>query len=116
MLGTHVTVQAGEAVAGQKGPIQVPTHVMRERIESQVSPKYPEQARATHNTMNGTCILGLNINDDGVPSNVHVVKSLRKDYDESALTAVRQWRWKPYQVDGKPVAVETQVKITYRMY
>jgi TonB family protein len=116
MVGTHVTVQAAETIAGKPGPMQVPSHVMALRIVSQVDPIYPKHARAAHDTLNGTCILGLKINDEGVPTNVHVVKRLRKDYDESALTAVRQWRWKPYKVDGKSVNVETQVEITYQIY
>ncbi len=47
--------------------------------------------------------------------NIRVLKSLRNDYDESALDAVRQWRWKPYLLNGDPIAVETSVNIIFSM-
>ena len=116
MMGTHLTVQAADTTAGKTPVLHVPAGKMVERIQKQVMPKYPAEARAKHNTLNGACVLGVTINKEGVPTDIHVVKSLRKDYDESALTAVRQWRWKPVRLNGKPVAVETKVTLTYKIY
>lgn len=116
MVGTHMTVRAEDATAGKSQVVHLPAKAMAGHLLSQVSPIYPAEAKATHNTVNGTCILGVVINSQGVPENIHVVRSLRKDYDESALTAVRQWRWKPYEVNGMPVAVETKLNITFQIY
>ena len=55
----------------------------------------------------------LVINKDGEPTNIHVRKSVRKDMDDSAVTAVSQWRWKPYRLNGENVAVETTVTVNY---
>jgi TonB family protein len=115
MVGTHLTVRA-DTTAGKAQVLHVSAHTMEGRLEKQVQPKYPAKARKDHNTVDGACVLGLIINEKGVPTEIHVVKSLRKDYDESALTAVRQWRWKPVLLKGKPVAVETKVEIAYRIY
>jgi TonB family protein len=60
-------------------------------------------------------VLAVSVNEDGVPTNVSVAQSLRADYDESAIDAVRQWRFSPAIKDGKPVAVETKVEISYSM-
>jgi hypothetical protein len=35
-------------------------------------------------------------------------------YDARLITAMRQWRYSPYQVDGQPVPVCTQIKFKYR--
>lgn len=79
------------------------------------NPVYPAQAKADKNTVNGVCVLGMTIGEDGIPTNVHVVKSLRADYDESAIEAVRDWRFTPALKDGKPVAVESKIQINFQI-
>jgi periplasmic protein TonB len=32
----------------------------------------------------------------------------------AALEAVRQWRYKPYYLDGQPVEIETQITINFK--
>jgi outer membrane biosynthesis protein TonB len=32
---------------------------------------------------------------------------------EAAVAAVRQWRYKPFTVDGKKVPIRTQVNVTF---
>jgi protein TonB len=34
---------------------------------------------------------------------------------QAAAQAVRQWKYKPFQLNGKPVAMETQVKVTFKL-
>ena len=33
---------------------------------------------------------------------------------QAALEAVRQWRYKPYYLDGQPVEIETQITINFK--
>jgi len=33
---------------------------------------------------------------------------------KAALEAVRQWRYKPYYLDGEPVDIETQITVTFK--
>jgi outer membrane biosynthesis protein TonB len=47
--------------------------------------------------------------------NIQVKQSVRDDLDESAVTAVRQWRWKPFLLNGNPVAVDSTVTINYSL-
>jgi protein TonB len=44
-----------------------------------------------------------------------VKKSLRNDYDQNAIDAVRNWRWEPYHLNGEPVEVVTTVTIVYTL-
>ena len=49
----------------------------------------------------------------GEPKDVHVVKSLEKDVDQSAVDAVQKWRFEPARKDGQPVAVKVSVEIRF---
>jgi outer membrane biosynthesis protein TonB len=42
-----------------------------------------------------------------------VLKSLRADYDESALEAVKDWTYQPYLINGEPTEVETTITVNY---
>jgi outer membrane biosynthesis protein TonB len=41
------------------------------------------------------------------------VKSVRADIDSSALEAVHQWTYKPFLLNGDPIAVDTTITVTY---
>jgi len=76
-------------------------------------PVYPAQAKEKKDTINGPVVLDVIVDEQGVPSDVRVRKGLRSDYDESALAAVKEWRWTPYLVNGKHVTVSTTVTVNY---
>jgi protein TonB len=31
------------------------------------------------------------------------------------LTAVRQWKYRPYLLNGEPVAIETQITVNFKL-
>jgi TonB family protein len=80
------------------------------------SPVYPAQAKEDKNTLNGSCVLSITVDEDGIPNDVQVVKSLRADYDQSAIEAVREWRFKPAQRNGQPVAMEIKTEVHFAIY
>jgi protein TonB len=53
------------------------------------------------------------INKEG---NVINTKVLRGDavLARAALDAVRQWRYKPYYLDGEPVEIQTQITVNFK--
>jgi TonB family protein len=112
MVGTHVTVQAGEAVAGQKGPIQVSSGVMAARSVSKVQPKYPDAAKKAK--IQGVVVLGAIIGKDGAVESLNVASG-PKELRQSALDAVRQWTYQPFLVNGDPVEVKTTITVTYSL-
>jgi TonB family protein len=79
----------------------------------QIAPEYPSDEK--RHRINGDCTLGMIVDSEGVPQNVHIVKSLGPAFDESALEAVKQWRYKPALKDGVPVSVETQVIVKFEI-
>jgi TonB family protein len=80
------------------------------RVIKQVNPHYPSGrgVRAT-----GSVIIALVVTSKGLPKNPYVVKGLDKDLDESAVEAVREWRFAPAQKDGKAIAVRASLQIEF---
>jgi len=77
-----------------------------------VQPKYPMEAKKKK--IQGTVVLNVKIGKDGTVEDLKVASG-PKELQQSALVAVRQWRWRPYEVDGKAAPVETKVQITYSL-
>lgn len=53
---------------------------------------------------------------DGKPSDIRIVRSLRADYDEQTMNSVRQYRFKPAELDGKPTAVQIAIEVRYKIW
>jgi TonB family protein len=83
------------------------------KIVHKVQPVYPADAKAAGNTVNGKVELDVIIGKGGGVENIKVSQSLRDDYDQSAIDAVRQWTWEPYLLNGEPVEVETTIQVIY---
>ena len=82
-------------------------------ILSKPNPVYPAQAKADKDILNGPVVLSVIIGKDGSAEQIRVKQSLRKDYDSSALDAVREWKWQPYLLNGQPTEIETTVTVTF---
>ncbi len=80
------------------------------RVAKQVNPSYPNDrgVRAT-----GSVIIGLVVSSKGLPIDPHIIKGIDKDLDQSAVDAVKQWRFVPAQRDGKPIAVRISLQIQF---
>jgi TonB family protein len=74
-----------------------------------VQPEHP--ARGFR--ISGAVLIGLVVGSNGEPRDVHVVKSLEKEIDQSAVEAVQKWRFEPAKKDGKPVAAKVSVEIRF---
>jgi TonB family protein len=82
------------------------------KMIKEVAPEYSEEARAAG--LEGTVVLSVVIDEEGVPQNVEVKKELGLGLDEKAIEAVQQWRFEPAMRDGKPVRVAAQVEVNFR--
>jgi len=77
-------------------------------------PEYSEEARKAK--YQGTCVLWLVVGPDGHPRDIRVARSLGLGLDEKAVEAVKQWKFDPAMKDGKPVAVQINVEVDFRLY
>ena len=77
-------------------------------------PEYSEEARKAK--FQGTCVLWLIVDQNGRPRDVRVARSLGMGLDQKAIEAVRKWEFKPATKDGRPVAVQINVEVNFRLY
>jgi TonB family protein len=77
-------------------------------------PEYSEEARKAK--YQGTLVLWMVVGADGRPRDIRVARSLGMGLDEKALEAVRTWRFEPARKDGRPVAVQINVEVIFRLY
>lgn len=82
------------------------------KILTHVNPVYPATAKSAR--IEGSVILDVLIGKEGVPEHISVEKGPH-ELQQSALDAVRQWRWQPYLLNGDPIDVETTVTVTFTL-
>lgn len=75
-------------------------------------PPYPAIARVTR--VQGTVVLGATISGSGAIVNLHVISGPPL-LIVAAEQAVRTWRYRPYLLNGEPVAVETTIYVVFRI-
>ena len=76
----------------------------------QADPRFPKTLWSKNTRVEVELVVGI----DGLPRAVRVTRSGGKAYDKSALTAVSQYRFKPAEKDGQPVAVKLYVDVNFR--
>jgi len=77
-------------------------------------PEYSEEARKAK--YQGTCVLWLIVGPDGRPKDIRVARTLGLGLDEKAIEAVKNWKFEPAMKDGKPVSVQINVEVSFRLY
>src|SRR5271169_1557996 len=80
------------------------------RVTKQVNPSY-KTARGVK--LEGAITVVLVVSSQGIPKDVRVAKGLDKDVDQSAVEAVREWRFSPARKDDKPIAVRISLEIDF---
>jgi protein TonB len=79
----------------------------------EVKPTYTEGAMRRR--VQGAVQLSAVVKADGHVGDVAVTKSLDPELDEQAMTAAKQWEFKPGTKDGQPVAVQVNIELTFRL-
>jgi len=92
--------------------LKISQGVSKGLLIKQVQPKYPAAALAVH--AQGAVQIEATIDKEG---NVISPKVLKGDpiLGRAALEAVRQWRYKPYYLDGQPVEIQTQITVNFKV-
>ena len=78
-----------------------------------VNPEYPPMAR--QGKIMGTVLLDVIISKEGKVTDV-TLTSGHPMLAPAAIDAVRQWQYRPYLVMGRPVEMDTQVKVNFSIY
>jgi TonB family protein len=79
---------------------------------TKVQPQYPDDARQAR--IQGMVVLKAEIDKSGNVESLALVSG-HPMLAPAALAAVKQWKYKPYLLNGQPVAVETQVTVEFQL-
>ncbi len=77
-------------------------------------PEFSDEARRAK--YQGVCVVSLIVDAQGNPQRVQVVRHLGMGLDEKAVEAVKQYKFKPATLQGKPVPVEVNIEVNFRIY
>jgi TonB family protein len=95
------------------GVFRVGGGVTPPHLLSKTEPSYTEEARAAR--IQGTVLVYVVVGPDGVPQRMRVLRSLDPGLDQKAMEAVGTWKFAPGMKDGKPVSVEAQIEVNFRL-
>ena len=113
-VGTGPGVGEGRGGGIGGGVFRVGGGVSAPRALNTPDPDYSEEARKAK--YQGTVVLWLVVDPAGRPRDVKVARSLGMGLDQKAIEAVRKWTFEPAMKDGKPVAVQINVEVNFRLY
>jgi len=109
IIGTSPTV-VPKAATPQR--VRVSQGVSQGLLIRQVKPTYPPLARSAR--IQGTVVLQALISKDGSIENLHLVSG-HPMLAPAAIEAVKQWKYKPYFLNGEPVEVETTINVNFTL-
>jgi protein TonB len=92
--------------------VRVSTGVATGLLIRKITPNYPQLAKQAR--IQGVVILQAEISKDGTIQNLQLISG-HPMLAPAAIEAVKQWRYKPYLLNGEPVAVETQVQVNFSL-
>ncbi len=77
-------------------------------------PEFSDEARRAK--FQGACVVALVVDAKGNAQQVRVIRHLGMGLDQKAVDAVKQYKFKPARLHGKPVPVEANIEVTFRIY
>ena len=117
--------QMGGVIGGiiSSTPVAVPKVAVPQRVRvsqgvtqglliRKVQPAYPPLARQAR--IQGNVLLEAEISTDGTITNLRLISG-HPMLAPAAIDAVKQWRYKPYILNGEPVPVETQITVIFSL-
>ncbi|HYW39141.1 MAG TPA: energy transducer TonB [Terriglobales bacterium] len=92
--------------------VRVSSGVSTGLLIKKVTPNYPQLAKQAR--IQGAVVLQAEISKEGTIQNLQLISG-HPMLAPAAIEAVKQWRYKPYLLNGEPVAVETQVVVNFSL-
>ena len=92
--------------------VRVSQGVTQGLLLRKIQPSYPPLARQAR--IQGSVLLQAEISKDGSIENLRLISG-HPMLAPAAIEAVKQWKYKPYILNGEPVAVETQITVNFTL-
>jgi TonB family protein len=110
--GPGVGIGSGGGTGG--GVYRPGGSVTAPRVLSEVKPTYTNEALTQK--IQGSVVLELVVQANGLPSDIRIVRSLDPGgLDQQAIIAASQWRFEPGQLAGRPVNVQVTLILDFRI-
>lgn len=90
-------------------PVEVPEATERALLTDQTAIAYPASAKGQQ----GVVVLDLLIGRDGTVQDAKFLQGSLM-FARTAIDSVRQWKFKPYMLNGRPVQVETTLTVKFK--
>jgi peptidyl-prolyl cis-trans isomerase A (cyclophilin A) len=111
--GIEGSMRAPETPRGsQPNVVNISAGVAVGLLVSKVPPVYPIDAKRAG--VQGTVVLQATIGTDGSVKDLRVVSGPEM-LQQAAVDAVKQWRYRPYLLNGQPVEVRTTINIIFTL-
>src|ERR1017187_7732749 len=110
LLTSLISLASAQEATPQREQVAAPR--MADQIVKKVRPVCPPLARQAR--IQGTVILKVVINKSGDVENMQLFSG-HPMLAPAAIEAVKQWRYKPYLLNGEPVEVETNVTVNFTL-
>ena len=102
-----------DAPTGAARPIKVGGNVTAANLINAIRPVYPAELQRAG--VQGTVKFEAAISKDGIATNIHLINSPDPGLTQAALDAVKQWRYKPTQLNGESVEVTTTIDVNFSL-
>jgi TonB family protein len=111
-IQSPTTGPTGESQSGILRRVRIPEKISSRLLIKAIPPAYPVLARQAH--VQGNVVLSADISKDGVIETLKVISG-NPLLIQAALNAAKQWRFKPYVLNGEAVAVNTQIVVGFTL-
>jgi periplasmic protein TonB len=92
--------------------VRISQGVTKGLLIQKIEPAYPPLARAAR--VQGEVVLSALIDSNGQITNLQLISG-HPMLVPAAISAVKQWRYKPYLLNGQPVEVETTITVIFSL-
>ena len=119
MAGDSFARQEGKAKDKDKDGKASPTvytpggDVKAPKVVHYVEPQFSNSSKEAF--VEGIVKLKTTVTPDGLPSDIEVTKGLNAEENESAVEAVKQWRFQPGTKGGEAVHVRVSIEIAFNL-
>ena len=92
--------------------LRISSGVAEGLLVNKVEPQYPSMAKIAH--VQGDVVLQATISKNGQIENLRAVSG-HPILIQAAMDAVKQWKYRPYALNGEPVEVDTTITVRFHM-
>ncbi len=111
-LDSNIATGNSKQPAAPEVPLPIGGDVKPAKLLTPVAPAYPILAKNQH--VSGDVLIDALIDTNGRVTTMKVISGPTLLH-QAAMTALRQWKYQPATLDGKPVAMHLDVTIQFRL-